>query len=178
MRLLIALLFALPAMAQTVSIQDYVAAPEQYGPVIMLRHALAPGGGDPNNFDVNDCSTQRNLSDVGRAQSLALGESLRQAGYAPDAVYSSPWCRCYETAELMDLGAVQKHPGLASFFQGIVDRESTLKALDQLMSTIEAPTLMVTHFVTISAVTGRGVSSGEAVVYDPKSGNSWALTID
>jgi hypothetical protein len=87
------------------------------GTVLLLRHVLAPGTGDPPGFVLGDCSTQRNLSDVGREQGRALGERLRQAGIVQARIYSSRWCRCLETAELLDLGPVQPLPALDSFFQ-------------------------------------------------------------
>ena len=178
MRWIISLLLAWPFLAQALTLQQYVAQPERYGPVVMLRHALAPGGGDPANFDVEDCSTQRNLNSVGRAQSQTRGQQLRAAGWKPEQVLSSPWCRCLETAELMNLGPVEVESGLASFFEGHVDRAETLARLDEVMVGIDRPTLMVTHFVVISAVTGLGVGSGEAVVYNPETQQSWRLEIN
>ena len=178
MRWIISLLLAWPFLAQALTLQQYVAQPERYGPVVMLRHALAPGGGDPANFDVEDCSTQRNLNSVGRAQSQTLGQQLRAAGWKPEQVLSSPWCRCLETAELMNLGPVEVEAGLASFFEGHVDRTETLARLDEVMVGIDRPTLMVSHFVVISAVTGLGVGSGEAVVYNPETQQSWPLEIN
>ena len=174
---MISLLLAWPFLAQALTLQQYVAQPERYGPVVMLRHALAPGG-DPANFDIEDCSTQRNLNSVGRAQSQTLGQQLRAAGWKPEQVLSSPWCRCLETAELMNLGPVEVESGLASFFEGHVDRTATLARLDEIMAGIDRPTLMVTHFVVISAVTVLGVGSGEAVVYNPETQQSWRLEIN
>lgn len=178
MRWIISLVLAWPLLAQALTLQQYVAQPERYGPVVMLRHALAPGGGDPDHFDVEDCSTQRNLNSVGRQQSQTLGKRLSAAGWKPEQVLSSPWCRCLETAELMGLGQVEAEAGLASFFEGHVDREGTLERLNQVMAGVDGPTLMVTHFVVISAVTGLGVGSGEAVVYNPETQQSWRLEIN
>lgn len=92
------------------------AALEEGGQVILMRHALAPGIGDPAAFERGDCATQRNLSDEGRAQAVAIGEALRQRGVRVDAVYSSHWCRVRETAELMALGEVTPVAWLDSFF--------------------------------------------------------------
>src|SRR5688500_16468822 len=72
----------------------------------LLRHALAPGIGDPAEFRLDDCATQRNLSAAGRDQARAIGERLRAQGITQAEVYSSQWCRCLETARLLDLGAV------------------------------------------------------------------------
>ncbi|HEY7803460.1 MAG TPA: histidine phosphatase family protein, partial [Orrella sp.] len=82
--------------------------------VLLLRHALAPGGGDPANFDVNDCATQRNLNDVGREQARDIGRQLKALGLSPTNVWSSQWCRSFETAELMDVGEVKPLPALNS----------------------------------------------------------------
>ena len=78
----------------------------------------------------------------------------------------------------MNLGPVEVESGLASFFEGHVDQTATLARLDEVMVGIDRPTLMVTHFVVISAVTGLGVGSGEAVVYNPDSQQSWRLEIN
>ena len=142
---------------------------EWAGKVIFMRHALAPGFGDPQAFRIDDCSSQRNLNSAGREQARALGVSLRQAGVLPVAIYSSQWCRCWQTAELLALGDYQQHPGLNSFFQNIVDREQTLARLADLLATLDdasGPYLMVTHQVVISAVTGISPASGGMVAYD------------
>ncbi|MEC7000786.1 MAG: histidine phosphatase family protein, partial [Actinomycetota bacterium] len=89
---------------------------EGRGMVILYRHALAPGGGDPPEFDVNDCSTQRNLSDAGRRQARDMGAALRQNKVDVRRVLSSPWCRSRETAELMKLGPVRTMMRFGSTF--------------------------------------------------------------
>jgi phosphohistidine phosphatase SixA len=139
------------------------------GYAVMLRHATAPGVGDPENFRLGDCATQRNLSDEGRAQARRLGERLRAQGIASAEVYSSQWCRCLETAELLDLGPVEQLPALNSFFSRPADRASTLEALRRFLADLAEdgpPVILVTHQVTISALTGRGAASGEAVVLE------------
>lgn len=87
------------------------------GKVIIVRHAIAPGTGDPSNFEVDDCSTQRNLDTSGRNQALAMGDWLRSQGVDSARVYSSQWCRCKDTAELLKLGPVKELPALNSFYQ-------------------------------------------------------------
>ena len=146
---------------------DLIARMKSGGHILMIRHALAPGTGDPANFQIGDCSTQRNLDDRGRAQARAIGEWLRTKGITKARIYSSQWCRCLETAELLDMGAVTELPALNSFFGRPQDREPNLKALRKFIA--EQPTdgeliVLVTHFVTISAIADEGVSSGEAVV--------------
>ena len=68
--------------------------------IIFIRHAYAPGGGDPNNFDLNDCDTQRNLNDEGRLQSKKIGDFFKNNKISIEKVYSSEWCRCKETASI------------------------------------------------------------------------------
>jgi phosphohistidine phosphatase SixA len=137
------------------------------GYVIMLRHARAPGTGDPDHFRLGDCATQRNLDDEGRAQARRLGERLRAAGIVSAEVHSSQWCRCLETAALLDLGPVEELPALNSFHQRPAERQPNLEALRQFLAVLPADgplVVLVTHQVTIAAITGRGVVSGEAVV--------------
>lgn len=139
------------------------------GHVVMLRHALAPGVGDPKNFRLGDCATQRNLSEEGRAQARRLGERLRAHGIDEAEVYSSQWCRCLETAELLGLGPVEGLPALNSFFSRPADREPNLEALRGFLAALPAdgpPVILVTHQVTIAAIADRGTASGEAVVLE------------
>jgi phosphohistidine phosphatase SixA len=140
---------------------------DEGGYVLMLRHATAPGVGDPDNFRLGDCATQRNLSDQGRAEAGRLGERLRAQGIVSADIYSSQWCRCLETAELLDLGPVEPLPSLNSFFSRPDDRAPNLDALRRFLADLPEdgpPVILVTHQVTISAITGRSAVSGEAVV--------------
>ena len=135
--------------------------------ILMIRHALAPGTGDPSDFKIGDCTTQRNLDDTGRAQARAIGRWLRKKGVKSARIYSSQWCRCLETAALLDMGPVREMPALNSFYELPQNREPQLRALKKFIS--EQPTdgeliILVTHFVTISAITGEGVGSGEGVL--------------
>ena len=139
------------------------------GRVLMLRHAYAPGTGDPANFRIGDCSTQRNLDSRGRAQAAALGAHLRKAGIAPARVYSSEWCRCLETARLLDLGPVEPLPALNSFFDRPQERDGRIAALRAFLSGLPpdgAPVVLVTHQVTITAITGRYMASGAGVILE------------
>ena len=137
------------------------------GHILMIRHALAPGSGDPANFRIGDCSTQRNLDDSGRKQAKAIGDWLRSNGIASARVYSSQWCRCLETAELLELGSVAELPALNSFYELTQDRQPNLKALRKFIAKQPSDgvlVILVTHFVTISAIANEGVSSGEGVL--------------
>lgn len=137
------------------------------GHILMIRHAFAPGTGDPANFRIGDCSTQRNLDDRGREQAGAIGKFLRSKGITSARIYSSQWCRCLETAELIDMGPVVELPALNSFYELTRNREPNLKALKRFIA--EQPSdgvlvILVTHLVTISAIADEGVSSGEGVL--------------
>jgi len=137
------------------------------GHILMIRHALAPGSGDPANFRIGDCSTQRNLDDRGRQQAKAIGDWLRLDGITSARVYSSQWCRCLETAELLELGSVAELPALNSFYELTQDRQPNLKALKKFIEVQPSDgvlVILVTHFVTISAIANEGVSSGEGVL--------------
>ncbi len=137
----------------------------------LMRHALAPGTGDPGNFDIDNCATQRNLSDRGREQARATGERFRRNGIEQAQVYSSRWCRCLETARLMSLGDVQPFAGLNSFFR---DRSTEPEQSAATRALIEkhaadngSPLVLVTHQVNITALTDVFPSSGEIVVVRP-----------
>jgi broad specificity phosphatase PhoE len=137
------------------------------GAVLLIRHALAPGIGDPDGFRLDDCATQRNLNDEGRQQARAIGDWLRGRGIAQTRVYSSQWCRCLETAALLDLGPVTELPALNSFFERRQDREPILAALREFLATQPRDgglLVLVTHQVTISAVSGTFADSGTGVL--------------
>jgi len=137
------------------------------GHVLMIRHAYAPGTGDPANFRIGDCATQRNLDEQGRTQAREIGRWLRARGIGSARVFSSQWCRCLETAGLVGLGAVSELPPLNSFHGRPQDAEPNLAGLRAFLSRQPGDgklILLVTHFVTISGLTGEGVSSGQGVV--------------
>jgi broad specificity phosphatase PhoE len=139
------------------------------GRVLMLRHASAPGVGDPPNFRLDDCSTQRNLDAAGRAQAAKLGERLATAGVTRAQVYSSQWCRCLETARLLQLGPVRELPALNSFYGRTEDRERILAALRAFLAGLPTdgpPVVLVTHQINISAFTGEGMASGGGAVIE------------
>lgn len=135
----------------------------------MLRHALAPGTGDPPEFRLGDCSTQRNLDAAGRAQARALGERLKRAGVARATVYSSQWCRCLETARLVNLGPVVELPALNSLYNRPDSREKNVAALRAFFAALPAggaPVVLVTHQFTISEFTRGGTASGGGTVFE------------
>ena len=138
------------------------------GRVLMLRHAQAPGVGDPPGFRLDDCATQRNLDDSGRRQARALGSRLANAGVTAARVYSSQWCRCLETARLLQLGTVTGLPALNSFFERPQERAATIAALRSFLASLPAdgpPVVLVTHQFTINAFTSAGTPSGGGSIF-------------
>jgi hypothetical protein len=91
------------------TLKEYAKKP--FGNVLFIRHAMAPGYGDPPNFVINDCSTQRNLNNDGRTQAVKIGRIIKREGIKFLKIYSSQWCRCLETARLTDLGKILIEPG-------------------------------------------------------------------
>ena len=142
------------------------------GTVAIMRHALAPGTGDPPGFRLGDCSTQRNLDARGRAQARATGDAIRAAGIAFDRVLTSQWCRCRETAELLGLGPVEEFPALNSFFDNRSGRQAQTRAVLDFLNGLppDRRVMLVTHQVNIAALTRRGVASGEVFVLAPRRG--------
>ena len=138
----------------------------------IMRHALAPGVGDPANLNVADCSTQRNLSGDGRRQAIEIGKRFRKSGIANAEVYTSAWCRCRDTAELLKLGKVRHLGAIGSFFREPEQAEAQTDALKSWLSAYRsnAPLILVTHYVNIAALTGVYPRSGEIVVVQRLSG--------
>jgi len=137
--------------------------------VVMMRHAIAPGTGDPANFQLDDCSTQRNLSDTGRSQAEQIGQAFRDRGVSVRQVRSSQWCRCLETAELLNLAPVEPLPALNSFFRDRSTADAqTIAVKEYLQQAAETPgvIVLVTHQVNITALTDYFPRSGEAVVLE------------
>ena len=138
------------------------------GIVAILRHAVAPGTGDPANFALDDCTTQRNLDARGREQARKIGAAIRAAGATVDRVLTSQWCRCRDTARFLDLGPVEDLPALNSFFRNR-DRAGpqTVELRQLLLGLPPAETVvLVTHQVNITALTGRIPSSGEVFLLE------------
>jgi len=137
------------------------------GHAVLIRHALAPGNGDPADFKVDDCSTQRNLSSEGRNQARRIGDLFRKNGITNDvALFSSQWCRCLETATLLAFDEPVPLISLNSFYGSPSDGPESTKALRQWLFSrnLDSPTVLVTHQVNITALTGVYPGSGELVL--------------
>jgi phosphohistidine phosphatase SixA len=140
------------------------------GHVALIRHGNAPPGygGDPPGFKIDDCATQRNMDEKGRAQSRAVGEAFRQHGVRVDKILSSPWCRCLETARLLALGPVENTGAVAASDKS----PERLAALKQIVAAWRGPgtLVVVTHALTVQALVGIMPGQAETVVIRPKLG--------
>ena len=137
------------------------------GKLIFIRHAYAPGGGDPENFNINDCSTQRNLSESGRIQSKKIGNFFIENQIKIENVYSSEWCRCKETASLAFKNFKTKS-FLNSFFSSkfAQNKNSQMRDFQKFLLDWDEKTnlIFVTHYVVISEILDYPSSSGEIVI--------------
>jgi phosphohistidine phosphatase SixA len=164
------------------TLEEYVRNP--FGNVIFLRHAFAPGmdaNGEPAKFKIDDCSTQRNLDSIGRQQATIIGEKFSQTGIKFGAIYSSQWCRCLETARLLNLGEVFPDASLNSGFKGLFNKEENLAKLRKNLESVrnkKMPILMITHQSIISGITGVRVKSGGVVAYNVKTKTSKIISVD
>ena len=147
--------------------QNMIYELKQGGKLIFIRHAYAPGGGDPINFDINNCSTQRNLSDSGRNQASEIGSFFKNNNILVDKVYSSEWCRCKETA-LIAFKEFETKNFLNSFFSSkfTKNKESQIEKLKEFINNWDGKNnvIFVTHYVVISEILNYAPSSGEIVI--------------
>lgn len=167
------LLFPVVGQAvERVSLEEAARRLASGGWVMMMRHAATEAGvGDPPNFRIGDCGTQRNLSEAGRDQARRAGVAMRAAGIRIDEIRTSQWCRCRETAELA-FGAARDWPALNSFF---ADRSSgagqTAEVLAYASSLgADRNLMLVTHQVNITALVGGFVVPGEVVAGRTRNG--------
>ena len=153
--------------AQSASRAQLLAAWREGG-VLLIRHAATESGlGDPPGFVIGQCRTQRNLSDEGRQASRAFGAWLQSQNFKPDAVRSSQWCRCQDTARLA-FGAYEDWPALNSTFAGQGDPAAQQQALRERLSALPAgrTEVWVTHQVNMTGLTGAYPEMGEAFLVD------------
>jgi phosphohistidine phosphatase SixA len=168
-------LFALVAVRDPARAEESAAwaALRQGGHVALMRHAEAPGGtGDPPGFRLDDCATQRNLSAEGRADAKAVGEKLKAEGVIIGQLLSSPWCRCVDTARLMDVGAVEIAPTFGNVVVLSDQRAALTEGARAVIGSWKGPKtlLVVTHGANIQALTGGyNPASGEIVVVAAES---------
>jgi len=149
--------------------QNLISELKKGGKLIFIRHAYAPGGGDPNNFDIKDCNTQRNLSDAGREQANKIGSFFISNNILIDKIFSSEWCRCKETA-LIAFNDFENKSFLNSFFSSkfAENKDPQMKKLKEFINNWDAKNnlIFVTHYVVISEILNYSSSSGEIVISD------------
>ena len=137
------------------------------GKLIFIRHAYAPGGGDPDNFDINDCNTQRNLNNSGRKQAKNIGNFFKDNNIKIENIYSSEWCRCKETA-LIAFNKFENKNFLNSFFSSkfAKNKDSQIEKLKEFINNWDGKNnvIFVTHYVVISEILNYAPSSGEIVI--------------
>ena len=179
MKHLLALVATLPCLAFTAlpaTAADAWPDLTQPGAIVLFRHATAPGVGDPANFKLNDCSTQRNLDDRGRAEARKLGEQFRSRKVKVDAVLTSQWCRTRDTAKLaFGEGVVKDEPAFNSSFRTSAEIGDAQTAQARaILSRWRGPgtLVVVTHQVNITALTGVNPASAEGVVVRPAADGS------
>jgi len=166
------LLCLLPALAHSADSPEVWQALKQPGAIVLFRHALAPGGGDPAGFRLNDCTTQRNLSAEGREQAVRIGQRFRERGIQVEAVLSSQWCRTRETAQLAFAGMQKDAAAFNSFFNNPNGEAAQTAAARKLLLDWQGKgaLVVVTHQVNITKLTGIYPASGEGIVLK-KQGN-------
>ena len=139
------------------------------GKLIFIRHAYAPGGGDPDNFDISNCTTQRNLNTKGIEQSINIGKFFLKNDIVIGKVLSSEWCRCKKTAEFA-FKNYETRNFLNSFFSKKFshNKDNQIKELNKYIKDWDGKKnlIFITHYVVILEVLGLSVSSGEIIVTD------------
>lgn len=167
------------ALAQVTTASSPLRALAEGGTVALIRHAAAPGTGDPPGFRLGDCSTQRNLSGAGRRQAAELGRKLHEAGVLVTDLHSSRWCRALETAQLAFPDVpVTPDAALDSFFD---ERGRSRQQTEQTRALIAAwqgrqgTLALVTHQVNITALTDVSPAEGEVVVLRPMDGATFTV---
>ena len=149
--------------------QNLINELKQDGKLIFIRHAYAPGGGDPINFDIDECNTQRNLNNSGRNQADKIGSLFKDNNISTDKVYSSEWCRCKETA-LIAFNQFETKKFLNSFFSSkfAQNKNSQIKSFKKFIKSWDGKKnlIFVTHYVFISEILDYAPSSGEIIISD------------
>ena len=170
MKKIILLLFFFPLFTyQNLIAKDLWAEAKEGDKIILIRHALAPGGGDPPGFKIDDCKTQRNLDKVGIEQSKVIGKLFKKNKIPIDKVLSSQWCRCKDTAKYA-FDDFETFDALNSFYdiRFAANEDKQIKDFYEFIDSIDSKNniVFVTHYVVIGAILNIGTSSGEIVVTD------------
>jgi hypothetical protein len=168
LRILLLLLLSVPAAAADPA--QLLALLREGRAVALIRHAHAPGVGDPAGMRLDDCATQRNLDETGRRDAAALGNRLREAGLREARLFTSQWCRARDTAALLGFGAPTDLPALDSFFGARHEAEPRLRDLRRFLADLPPgpPALLVTHQVNIAGLTGVSPATAETIFVDAR----------
>ena len=171
MKKIIIFIFFLVSYSDVYANTKVITALEEGGKVIFIRHAYAPGGGDPDNFDIRDCTTQRNLDTNGIKQAARIGKFFSDNKISIDLVFSSEWCRCKDTAKIA-FEDYRIFNALNSFFSNKFskNKHKQIKGLKAFIKKWDSKKniVFVTHYVVISEALGVNVKSGMIVVADKK----------
>jgi phosphohistidine phosphatase SixA len=169
---LVTLALSLAAPSRALGSEEAAWAALRQGGVVLFRHAIAPGGGDPPGFRLNDCATQRNLDEAGRQQARRIGATFASRGVAVGVVLTSQWCRARETAALAFPGQGRDEPIFNSFFADRGQGPAQTAAARPLLARWTGPgaLVVVTHQVNVTGLTGIVPASGEGVVVRIDSG--------
>jgi broad specificity phosphatase PhoE len=162
---LVALAWTITAANASEPVWDALRTP---GAVVILRHSFAPGSFDPPDARLDDCSTQRNLDDAGRAQAKRVGEAFRQNGVDVGTVLSSPRCRCLDTARLA-FGKAEAWIVLQGALRDVERRQRLVAEIKQRIAEHRSgpPLVLVTHGSVVTDLTGLNIRMGEFVVLKP-----------
>lgn len=147
------------------------------GQVILIRHTITTHGtGDPSGMRLEDCGTQRNLSEEGRRDARRIGDAFRRRGIPVARVLSSPWCRCLETARLA-FGVAESWQPLSNLYGRSENRAAQVRQLEGLVGERRTPgnVVLVSHGSTIAALTGVAPTPGELVVVTPQGGGRFTV---
>ena len=171
LKIFIIIFISLTTSIKADSNKDLLKQLTEGGKLIFIRHAYAPGSGDPNNFNLNDCSTQRNLSNIGKNQAKNIGEFFKKNKIKIDKVISSEWCRCKDTSSLA-FGSFETKNFLNSFYSSKFAKNKNSQMLDlrKYIKNFKSKKnlVLVTHYVVISEALNYAPSSGEIVISDKK----------
>lgn len=172
--LIFTLILSIISTSNSFSNDKIISKLQSGGNIVFIRHAIAPGNGDPENFNIKDCSTQRNLSEEGINQSKKIGAFFKKNNINIAKVLSSEWCRCKDTAKYA-FKNFSTFEGLNSFYDPRFEEYKTkqINDLKRYIQKWESPDnlILITHYVVISEILNKGVSSGEIIITDKNFNN-------
>ena len=143
--------------------------------MVFIRHAVTtPGVGDPPGFKLDDCATQRNLTDEGRGHAKRIGQAFKERKVPVERLLSSPWCRCIETSRLA-FGEPEVSTALSNLFGRSENNAKQVEQMKALVKPAKGNVVLVSHGSTIVALTGISPATGEMVIVTPKGNGQFAV---